>query len=130
MRRVLIIKRVLIVGKPGSGKSTKMIEIARNLNPVLMMDEVVNCRRLERLIDETEDFEISVVAVTTLPIDFIPENILQKFEIIDLDEENDLILKDVLFEIMRPLIKKLQAMSAEDHINAVKELTDFMCRKK
>lgn len=78
-------KSILILGLPGSGKTTKMNEILSTQNTVFFKDEVVSCEEIENVHSAALKANSFCIVATQLDLKELSQNVLSNFEILDLN---------------------------------------------
>lgn len=78
-------KSILILGLPGSGKTTKMNEILSTQNTMFFNDEVVSCEQIINTLEAAKEAKSFCVIATQLNIKNLPKKISSNFEIVNLN---------------------------------------------
>lgn len=78
-------KSILILGRQGSGKTTKMKEILSNQNTMFYTDEAVSCEQIEDVHSAALKANSFCVVATQLDLKELSENVLSNFEILNLN---------------------------------------------
>ena len=78
-------KSILILGLPGTGKTTKMKEILSNQNTIFYKDEIVSCEQIENVHSAALKANSFCILATQLDLKELSKNVLSNFEILDLN---------------------------------------------